>query len=577
MDGQAANSERRIPGTDSLPAMHRLFVSGLMALGGLSLVCGVGVLSVPIFNMELFNRVMPTRDASTLLSMVVGLAICMAAYAIVTYLRNKALAVLSNRFVTQLSVPLIEVTAGSQAGPASGLQALRDLETLRGFLASPVCVAPFDLAWTPVLLCVFLFMHWAYFALALFCVLTMCAINLVADVATRRQLLVANDATARGMRTVASAVTSSEAVLAMGMLPDISARWDTDQAEMLSLSHRTMLRSKAVASAMRAVRLAMTAAMVALGLWLVLNGQAEPGSMVAGNMILAKLLMPLQQIANTRKGWVDALAAWRRIQFVLGETVPVRYSRPLPKPHGNLVAERLIHIPFGADRPVLRGVSFCIEPGEVLGIIGPAGAGKTTLMRLLLGMEAPTSGGVFLDGHSTHLWPREDFALHVGYVPQSVSLVDGTVAENIARMQVPDLGRVLEAARLAGVQDALAALPNGFSTRIKAQGPTLSAGQRQRIALARALYGQPRLLVLDEPNAFLDKAGEELLLALLRRLKAQGTGAVVVTHRPSLVQSADKLLVLRDGLVDQYGDRETVLRTLATPVVTIVKGKAGTP
>ncbi len=564
------------PLAGALPALRRTVAQGMLALGGLSLLCSVAVLSVPVFNMELFDRVLTTRNHRTLWSLAEGLLICLLTYAALSQLRHRALAVLSERLVATLSLPLLEVTAGAAGGPAAGLQALCDLETLRGFLASPACLAPFDLAWTPLLLGVFLLLHWGYAALALGCTLVLCGLNLLGDAVTRRQMLAASDAAADGIRVMAGAVRGAEAVLAMGLLPAVARRWDAAQRDTLDASHRAMLRARLIAALTRAGRMAMTAAMVALGLVLALSGQASSGSMVAGNMILARLLGPFEQIAGTRRAWIDAFAAWRRVRAALREAVPARYIGPLPCPDGRLVAERLVHVPHGADRPALRGVSFAVAPGEVLGIIGPAGAGKSTLLRLLLGMEQPTAGGVFLDGHGTHLWQREDFARHVGFVPQSVALVDGTVAENIARLQRPDPLRLLEAARAAGVHAVVAALPQGYSTRITASGPLLSAGQRQRVALARALYGRPRLLVLDEPDAFLDAEGERMLLDLLYRLKREGVGAIVATHRPSLVAAADTLLVLRDGLVERHGPRAAVLAALATPLGTARQG-SGSP
>jgi ATP-binding cassette, subfamily C, bacterial len=246
----------------------------------------------------------------------------------------------------------------------------------------------------------------------------------------------------------------------------------------------------------------------------------------------------------------------------------------LPRPEGHLAVERLVYMPAAAERPVLRGISFKVKPGEIVGVIGPSSSGKSTLLRLVLGMVEPTSGGVFLDGHNTYLWKREDLARHVGYVPQSVVLTDGTVAENIARGAEPDLGAVLAAAKRSGVHKAITDLPHGYATQISGSGFTLSAGQRQRIALARALYSSPRLLVLDEPNAFLDKEGEEMLVDLLSQLRADGVGALVSAHRPSVVRSADKLLVLRDGAIEHFGERETVLGALNGPPGRVVRAAA---
>jgi ATP-binding cassette subfamily C protein len=313
----------------------------------------------------------------------------------------------------------------------------------------------------------------------------------------------------------------------------------------------------------------MTGAMVALGLVLVLQGDASSGSMVSGNMILARLLLPFEQIASSFRMLVEAGAAWQRLRAVLEVPLTRRYTGALPRPNGALVAERLAYIAPGADRPILRGVSFALPPGQVLGIIGPSGVGKSTLLRLILGMAQPTSGGVFLDGHNTFLWEREDFARHVGYLPQSLALIDGTVADAITRFQAPDWAAVRAAARLAGVHDAIAALPLGYATKLT--NFTLSGGQRQRIALARALYMDPVLLVLDEPTAFLDKDGETLLAGLLPRLRARGTGTLMVTYRPALVEACDQLLVLRDGVADQVGPRAEVLRSLQGPPVRLIE------
>jgi ATP-binding cassette subfamily C protein len=551
--------------------VFRSLAGGVLGVAGLSFLCNIGMLAVPIFNMHIFNLVLPTRDTVTLTALATGLAVAMLVYGVIDHLRGAALDILARRLANRLSLPALRaVAAGGNTGANAG-EALNDLETLRQFIASPACVAPFDMMWAPVLLGILLFLHWAYAVMAAVCCLIVGTANLLGDALSRRQMLAANEAAAVGLRDVASAAHAAEAVVAMGMLPALSRRWQKAQHHSEEIARRALLRSRFIAAVARTLRLAMTGAMVALGLILALSGLVTGGSMVASNMILARILQPFERIADTRRAWVSAFAAWNRISRLLNASVPVRYRHPLPCPLGRLSVERLVWIPPGAERPVLRGVNFAVEPGESLGIIGPSGAGKSSLLKLIMGVAAPTSGGVYLDGTSTYLWEREDFARHVGYVPQQLALADATVAENISRLQPIDWPAVIEAAKFAGVHDAIMALPYGYSTRVV--GFTLSGGQRQRLALARALYTRPRLLVLDEPSAFLDGKAEAAFADLLRHLKADGTTVVFSTHRPSIASAADRLLVMKEGLVDRFGARDTVLRALEAPAVRMVRPK----
>ncbi len=419
------------------------------------------------------------------------------------------------------------------------------------FLSSRACLAPFDIAWSPVLLLLLLSLHWGLALLALASLIALLLMNLLGDAISRRAILAANDATAAAMRGAADGVNAAEAVLALGMLPVLAARWRAGQRRAAALVHRAVLRARAVSAATNALRMAMTGAMVALGLLLALNGLSSSGSMVAGNMVLARILLPFSGIAATRRQWIDALAAWRRLRASLASPAPRRYVAALPAPAPRLVVENLLYIAPGGDRPLLRGVAFGVEPGEAIAIIGPSSAGKSTLLRTIIGMTQPTAGGVYLDGTSTYLWEREDLARHIGYVPQRPVLLEESVADNIARMGAPDMDALVRAAKRAGLHRLIASLPQGYATRIS--GNLLSGGQRQRVALARALYGEPRLLLLDEPTAFLDAEGEAELLLLLASLRRDGVTVVLVTHRPALLQEVDKVLVLRDGVVAQFG------------------------
>ncbi len=548
---------------------RRLAIRGVLCIAALSFMCNVGSLAVPLFNMQVFNRVLPTRDTGTLGVLAAGLALCLAAYIVLDALRALALEALAGKVTRRLSLPLLRAVAAGGRGAGAGSEALADLETLRGFIASPACTAPFDIMWTPIMLLALIVQHWGFAVLGALCCTILLIMNVLGDAVSRRQMLAANEASAAALRRAADAVGAAEAVLALGMLPTLTDRWEAGQRRAAGLVHRAMMRARAVSAATGALRLAMTGAMVALGLVLALSGLASGGSMVVGNMILARMLMPFQQVAVTRRSWTDALAAWRRVQAALDGPVPSRYAHAMPAPTPRLVVERLSYMAPGGDRPLLRGVSFTAEPGESIGIIGPSSAGKSTLVRLVMGMVPPTAGGAYLDGTSTYLWEREDFARHVGYMPQGLALLDETVVDNIARMGAPNMAAVLAAAKRAGVHRAVAALPQGYATPIA--GGTLSSGQRQRVSLARALYSRPGLLVLDEPSAFLDRTGEGDVLALLDRLRAEGTTVLLVSHRPALLAGVDKLLVLSEGAVSQFGPRAEVLQSLSTPRVRLVR------
>jgi ATP-binding cassette, subfamily C, bacterial len=561
-------------GTRVFDSLRREAIRGVLALGALSFICNIGALGVPLYNMQVFNRVMTTHNMRTLAGLTVAVAICVGFYVVLDHLRVAALGALGDRFARRIAPALLRAASVAGTRAANPMQAIRDAETLRQFISSPLLTAPFDLLWSPVMLVVLFAMGWGYAVIAIVSIAILAGLSVLGDVLARRPMMEANEASANGFRDVAGATRSAEAVIAMGMLPTLARRWEQAQGRALSAGARGLLRTRSVSAMTHALRSGMTGAMVAGGLIMVLNGYASSGTLVAGNMILARILMPFEQFSGTLRQWTDAASAWRRVRTLLQESVPVRYDHALPRPEGRLVVERLVFMPPGADRAVLRGISFELAPGEIMGIIGPSASGKSTLMKLLLGALEPSGGGVFLDGHNTYLWNREDFARHVGYVPQSAVLTEGTVAENIARGAEPDLDAVIAAAKRAGVHAAIAALPSGYATPIAGGGFTLSAGQRQRVALARALYGSPRLLILDEPNAFLDKDGEAMLAGLLARLRAEKIGVLISTHRPSVVQSVDKLLVLREGMIEHFGPAGDVLRAMGGPQVRLVRGAA---
>ena len=573
----SADAPPSSPGNDLLRATRRSFHRALLFASVLTAASHILGLVVPLYSMALYNVVLNTRNTNSLAWLSAGVILAMAAFGALEYLRAIFYEAMATRALRRLSLPalLAALRAPEAARGAPSAQAIRDLGEIRTFLSGSAISAPLDLAWSPLLLCVLFLLHWAYGVFAALCALLLFCLGALGDALTRRSYAEANDATARAFAEVSAALRQAEAVEGLGMLPALARRWRRSQHSMLETLFRATRAGKAVAAASKACRLLMTGGMVCLGLVLCIKGEATGGSLVATNMILAKLLLPFEQLTASWRGWLGLAAAWARLGALITAPSCSRGTLALPCRYGRLQVDRLVYIPPGADRPVLRGISFAIEPGEVLAIIGPSGAGKSTLARLVVGATEPTSGGVWLDGNSTWHWERGDFGRYVGYMPQKTVLLDGTVADNIARLREAEPPTaVMAAARAVGLHDVIMRLPHGYATPIAEAGFVLSGGERQRIAMARALFGGPKLLVLDEPNANLDEVGERVLLDAVAAAREAGAAVLMIAHRPSLVALADKLLVLKDGMVERFGAREAVLRVLNGPSIQVLRGGA---
>lgn len=537
----------------------------LPLVGSLNLLQVVFGLALPLFLMSVFDRVLATRSEPTLAWLFGGFAVALVALAASEMLRAAALQATGQRFVAGLAA-----TVFSAAAATGSAQPMRDVETIRAFAASPATGAVLDILWSPILILVLAAFSPLMALHALAAAVLLLLLNIWLARAGRAGFVAANAAIVDCGAEVAGAARAAEAVIGLGMLPTLAARWRARQGHALALAARAVRGVKVSETLARVVRLAAGAGMVALGALLVIRGEISAGAIIAGNLILARLLVPFENVSSAARQCADALAAWRRIEAALDAPPPRRDRLALPRPAARLVADRLVYLPEGADRPVLRGISFSIGPGEVLGVIGPSAAGKSTLLRLVLGMAVPSAGTVTLDGYGTALWDRADFSRHVGYLPQALSLTDATVAETISRLAEPEPASMIAAARAAGVHEVIAGLPFGYATSLAEAGPVLSGGQRQRLALARALYRDPVLVVLDEPDAALDAAGEATLMEAIAALRLRGAMVVITSHRPSVMAAADTLLVLGQGLVERYGPRETVLAELGQPSVRLV-------
>ncbi|HET8728836.1 MAG TPA: type I secretion system permease/ATPase [Alphaproteobacteria bacterium] len=560
--------------SDVIASLRRLLAQGMLFALLLSFFLSLLQLTVPLFMLQVYDRVMSSRSLETLTMLVIVAVGCLVVFGILDFIRGRVYLVIGDAIGRRLNTPAVEAavreTIEGQGREAN--QAIRDLSELRGFVTGNAISVPLELVWAPLFLVVLFLLHPAYGAVAIASAVVLILFGVLGDITTRRPLEEARKTSNRGLADVSAAVRHAEVIDAMGMLPAIARRWQRTQERTLGLMLRGGSNAKAIAASSRSARFSMQIAILATGAVLVIDHEVTAGSMIAASIIMGRLLLPFEQLIEGWRQWVFAHAAYKRINEILAEGRNKRQTMPLPRPDGRLTVDQLVYLPPGQDHPVIKGIAFNLEPGEVLGVIGPSAAGKSTLARLIVGVLAPTAGSVSLDGHNVYQWERESFGNYVGYLPQNVALLDGTVRDNIARMRDADPKLVVEAARKAGVHEMIGRLPFGYDTPIGESGPNLSGGQRQRIALARALFGDPRLLVLDEPNANLDHEGERALLRTIEAAKRAGTTVVLIAHRPSIVTVVDKLLVLNDGRIEQFGPRTDVIKSVTPSPAVLRRG-----
>lgn len=527
----------------------------------LSLVSNLLMLAVPLYTLQVFDRVFGSRSTETLVMLSVVTVIAIVAMTYFETIRARLLLSagmdLDKAIGHQvLAVLLDEVGRGQRNDVAN----LRDVATLRGFLTGNGIMALFDAPWVPIFLILIFLFHPLLGMLALGSSVILFALAWLNEKITRDPTQDMIDQARISARFIDGAVRNAEVVRAMGMSGDIIRRWEVGNQQVIGAQIKLGLQSTVLGGVIRFVRLVAQLAQTGVGAWLVLHNEMSAGVMVASGMILARAFAPVENAVGSWKGFIETREAYRRITLLLEKQTTIAQSLNLPIPIGQVSAERLV-MGWG-ERPVLKGLSFQLAAGESLGLIGPSGAGKSTLARLLTGVWRPFSGTVRLDGADMAQWPREDLGRHIGYLPQDVEMFPGSVAENIARMQRVNSEAVIAAAKMAGVHELILALPQGYQTDVGENGMNLSAGQRQRIGLARTVFASPKLIVLDEPNANLDYDGELALAQSLQRMKVAGMTVVIISHRPSILSSVDKIMVLRDGVIEKFGGRNEVMAAL---------------
>lgn len=542
----------------------REFRSAFKSVGAFSAIINLLMLAPSLYMLQVYDRVLASGNKTTLLMLtllMIGAYFAIGALELVrSFVLIRVGANLDQRLSERVYTAAFEQNLKRAGGNAG--QALSDLANIRQFLTGSGPFAFFDAPWFPIyLLVIFLFNPWlGLFALA--GTLVLVALAIVNERSSGPPLAEANSLAVASGALATNNLRNAEVIEAMGMLPGLMQRWRALHSRAMRLQGTASDKAGAISAWSKFTRTTMQSMVLGLGALLVLEGQMTPGMMVVASILVGRVLAPVEQLIQVWKHWSSTRSSYQRLSELLAAN-PARFQgMALPAPVGKLAVEGVTAVPPGASVPSLKGLGFQLEPGDVLGVIGPSGAGKSTLARLLVGIWPAAAGTVRLDGADVYQWSKAELGPHLGYLPQNIELFAGTVSENIARFGMADAEQVVRAAQSAGVHEMILKLPQGYDTPIGDGGAGLSGGQKQRLGLARALYGSPSFVVLDEPNSNLDDVGEAALVAALAELRQRGKTVVLITHRSSVLGASNKLLVLADGTARMFGPTREVLADL---------------
>ena len=545
----------------------RPFVPGLVSLLVFSFFSSLLNLVPPVFMMQLSERVMLSRNEMTLLFLTVIALFLIAALTMLDAIRARTL----NRIGTALDAKISERVFDSlnrrrlRVSEPIKYQILGDLNAVRDFVGGPVLGQLLDLFWTPLILLVMFLLHpWIGFTMLVILVVTI-ALSLANQWAVGPHMKRAQSGVATAHEFARAVITNADVIRPMGMLPALRRRWRGFHEDASGWQQAAIGRSELWTGVLRFVRYSQLIVLLVVGAWLYLQQQVTAGAVFGVIYIAMRIIGPVLSVTSSWRTISNMRTSVERLNLVLNQEGDPGDRMSLPRPKGSLNVSRVVLTPPNEETVVLGDVSFSLQNGRILGVVGPSGAGKSSLARLLVGAWHPRRGTVKLDDHDLFHWNEDELGQHIGYVPQEIGLLPGTVAENIARFRDDgplDHEAVLEAAELAGIEDVIQGLPDGYNTRVGTEGHVFSGGQRQRIALARAVYRSPRLLVLDEPNSNLDAVGEQFLGRTLTLMKSRGSTVVLITHRMSMLMFCDDLLVMNAGTIHTCGPRETILNRL---------------
>ncbi len=550
-------------GKDELRAARNKSKGLFLAVAAFSFVVNLLMLTGPLYMLQVYDRVLGSRSLETLLGLTLIVAFLYGMMGLLDHARARIMARVGSRFQAQLDQRVFDavIRKSAVAPDESSTTGLRDLESIQRLLISPALMALFDLPWTPFFLFGILLFHPWLGILAICGGTLLIVLAILNQTSTRRPIARANGAVVLSEKISGQMVNEAEMVQSMGMRDASFQRWQKARNDALGQSLAASDAGGLFSVTTKTVRLFLQSAMLGLGAYLVLQNELTPGAMIAGSILMGRALAPVELLIGQWPMFQRAIKGWESLAVLLGTVPPEQQRTPLPTPKALLEVQQLTVVPPGQSQATLRMVNFTVQPGQAVGVIGTSGAGKSTLARALTGLWRPAGGKIRLDGAALDQYEPAVLGQLVGYLPQRVELFDGTIAENIARLAPqPDPAKIVAAARKADAHEMILKMPDGYDTKVAASGGRLSGGQIQRIGLARAMYSDPVILVLDEPNSNLDNEGSQALNNAIKAMRAEGKSVLIMAHRPAAIQECDMLLMLEGGNLRAYGPKEEVLR-----------------
>lgn len=549
---------------DDLGSALKASKRGFVAAGCFSFFINLLMLTGPFYMLQVYDRVVAGRSLETLFFLTAIMIFMFSVLGVLEWVRSRILVRISNQIDQFLShrVYTAMFNAGVKVPEKRTSQPLNDLTSIRQFLTGKGLFAFFDAPWLPLYIGLMFVFHPVYGWFAIGAALILLCIAVLNEKFTKKMLTEANGENIKAQNLASSNLRNAEVLHAMGMLPSIMKRWSKQHKLFLNKQTIASDRAGIFSNLSKILRMIFQSSILGVGAYYVIQNEMSPGMMIAGSILLGRALAPLDLLINSWSGFNSARTARTRLEELLNTFPAEERNMTLPKPQGHVEAVNMFVAPPNSRTATLRGVNFQVQPGELVGIIGPSAAGKSSLAKAILGLWPTINGTLRIDDAEVQHYNRDEIGPFIGYLPQDIELFNGTVSENIARFGEINPEMVVEAAQKAGVHEMILQLPDAYDTKIGVDSGALSGGQRQRIGLARALYGQPKIIVLDEPNSNLDESGEKALSDTMQILKQEGVSTFVISHRTSILKSIDKLMVLKEGQMQMFGPKEEVMQKL---------------